>query len=97
MRRAAVWSHHPSDGTQGRREGAAIGRRQRRDRRNEVFLDGDRGPTQQAPALRRDREPLTTPVMARSVLRDEPLLDQPLNHHRNRALVRTCERRYVID
>jgi len=62
-----------------------------------VFLDGGRGPTQQAPALRRHREALTTPVLARRDFGDEPLPDKPLNHDRNGALMCTGERRDVID
>ena len=73
MRRSTVRSHQPGDRAQRPREGATVGRRQRGNRRNQVFLDGDRGPTQQPPALRRHGESLTTPILARRDFRDEPL------------------------
>jgi hypothetical protein len=62
-----------------------------------VFLDGGRRSAQQTPALRRHGKTLTTPVQARRDFRDEPLSDQPLNHDRHGALMRTGERRDVID
>ena len=89
--RRPVRSHHPSNRAQRPREDAAVGRRQRRNRRNQVFLDGDRGSTEQTTALRRHGEPLTTPVLARRDFHDQPLSDKPLNHDRNRALMRTRE------
>jgi hypothetical protein len=97
MRRRAFQSHQPSDRAQRPREGAAVSRRQRGNRRNQAFLDGDRSSAQQTPPLCRHGEPLPTPVLARRDFRDEPLSHKPLNHNRYRALMRTGERRDVID
>jgi hypothetical protein len=97
MRRGALRSDRPSDRAQRPGERAAVGGRQRGNRANQVFLHGDRGSTKQTPSLRRHGEPLTTAVLARREFRDEPLPDKPLNHDRDGALVRACERRDVID
>jgi hypothetical protein len=97
MEHSTVRSHQPSDRAERPREGATISRRLRGDRRDQVLLDGDRRSTQHTKALRRHGESLATPVLARRDFRDEPLSDKPLNHDRNRALMRTCERRDVID
>ena len=97
MRRGAGRSDQPGDGAERPGEGAAIGRRQRGDRGNQVLLDRDRRSTEQTPPLRRHAEPQTPPVLARRDFRDEPLSYEPLDHNRYGALMSTGERRDVID
>jgi hypothetical protein len=97
MRRRIGSSDPSGDRAERPCEGATISRRQCGNRRNQVFLDGDRGSTEQTSALRRQGESLTTPVLVRSDFRDEPLSDKALNHDRNGALMRTGERRDVIN
>ena len=54
-------------------------------------------PATQGAATLPNGEPLTTPVLTRHDFRDEPLSYQPLNHDRDGALMRTGQRRHVID
>jgi len=96
-RRRTVRSHQTSDCAQRSRERTAVSGGQGRNRSDQVFLNGDRGSTQQTPALQRDSEPLTTPVLGRDDFGNEPLLYKPLNHNRHGALMRTRERRDIVD
>jgi hypothetical protein len=95
--RRALRSHPQRDIGQRPRQGAAIGCRQGGDRRNQTLLNGHRGVPQHAPAGRRGGEAPSTSIVVGGHPGDEAMCDEPLYHHRDRALMRKRERRDFID
>jgi hypothetical protein len=97
MLRTALRCHRLGHLTQRSRQGAPVGLRQPSDRADQALLHGNRDAPQHAPALDRQGKTLATPIVAGRCLGDESPPDKPLNHDRDRALMREGQRCKIVD